>query len=159
MIVDGRPSYRTAVVKLSNRIQIDRIEARPLETAKTRELVASLPGTIAAAFVTPPSGESVIAVSMYAQWVRTHTRVGSSFLFSDGSAHHVVSDLSTFIAKEGGHRVVAAGDMNILRGYREYGKTPVGLRVRLGGTRRLADGASPQRARGMGSRATIAGSR
>ena len=121
MIVDGRPSYRTAIVKLSNRIQIDWIEARPLETAKTRELVASWPGTLAAAFVKPPSGEPVIAVSMYAQWVRTHARAGSSFLFSDGSAHHVVSDLSTFIAEEDGHRVVAAGDLNILRGYAEYG--------------------------------------
>ena len=58
---------------------------------------------------------------MYAQWVRTHTQAGSNFLFSDGSAHQVVSDLSTFIAKEDGHRVLVAGDMNILRSYGEYG--------------------------------------
>ena len=74
MIVDGRPAYRTAIVKLSNRIEVDWIEARPLETAKTRELVASWPGTLAAAVVTPPSGEPVIAVSIYAQWVRTNAR-------------------------------------------------------------------------------------
>ena len=83
--------------------------------------MASWPGTLAAAVVTPPSGEPVIAVSTYAQWVRTHARAGSNFLFSDGPAHHVVSDLSTFIARRDGHRVLAAGDMNILRGYGEYG--------------------------------------
>ena len=121
MMVGGRTAFRTAIVKLSNRIEVDWIEAGSIYTAEYRDLVASGPGTIAAAFVKPPSGEPVIAISMYAQWVRTHTRAGSNFLFSDGSAHHVVSDLSTFIAKEDGHRVVAAGDLNILRGYAEYG--------------------------------------
>ena len=121
MIVGGMTSYRTAIVKLSDRFEIDWIEARSIDTAESRDLVASWPGTIAAAFVTPPSGDPLVAVSMYAQWVRTHTRAGSNFLFSDGSVHHVVSDLSTFIAKEDGHRVLAAGDMNILRGYGEYG--------------------------------------
>ena len=121
MIVDGRPAYRTAIVKMSNRIEVDWIEAQPLDAAKSRELVASWPGTLAAALVTPSSGEPVIAVSMYAPWVRTHARAASNFVFSDGSAHHVVSDLSTFIANRGGHHVLAAGDMNILRGYGEYG--------------------------------------
>ena len=121
MIVGGMTSYRTAIVKLSDRFEIDWIEARSIDTAESRDLVASWPGTIAAAFVTPPSGDPLVAVSMYAQWVRTHTRAGSNFLFSDGSVHHVVSDLSTFIAKEDGHRVLAAGDMNILRDYGEYG--------------------------------------
>lgn len=121
MVVGGKTSYRTAIVKLSDRIAVDWIEAKSLETAKSRDLVVSWPGTLAAAFIGPPSGEPVIAVSMYAQWVRTHTRAGGNFIFSDGSAHHVVSDLSTFIAKEHGHRVLAAGDLNILRGYGEYG--------------------------------------
>ena len=121
VVVDGRPSYRTAIVKLSDRIQVDWIEAKSIETAKTRELVASWPGTLTAACVTVPSGASAIAVSMYAQWVRTHTRAGRNLIFSDGSAHRIVSDLSTLIAKEDGHRVLAAGDMNILRGYGEHG--------------------------------------
>ena len=112
---------QTAIVNLSNRIEIDWIEAKSLETAKTRELVATWPGTLAAALVTPPSGEPLITVSIYAQWVRTHVQARSNFLFSDGSGSHVVSDLSTFIAKADGHRVLAAGDMNILRDYGEYG--------------------------------------
>ncbi|MDE0380492.1 MAG: hypothetical protein OXI20_14745 [Rhodospirillales bacterium] len=121
VIVGGKTSYRTAIVKLSDRISVDWIEAKSLETANTGNLVASWPGTLAAAFVRPPSGEPVIAVSMYAQWVWSHARAGNNVLFSDGSAHHVVSDLSTFIAKEHGHRILAAGDLNILRGYGEHG--------------------------------------
>ena len=120
-IVGSRPAYRTAIVKLSNRIALERIAAKSLSAATSRELVASWPGTLAAALVTPPSGPPLIAVSMYAQWVRTHDRARRNLLASDGSAHHVVSDLSAFIAKKDGHRVLAAGDMNILRGYGEHG--------------------------------------
>ena len=65
--------------------------------------------------------DPVVAVSMYAPWVRTHTSAASNFLFSDGSAHLVISDLSTLVAKKDGHRVLAACDMNILRGYGEHG--------------------------------------
>ena len=36
-------------------------------------------------------------------------------------AYHVVSDLFTFIAKEQGHRILAAGHLNNPRGYGEYG--------------------------------------
>ena len=46
---------------------------------------------------------------------------GEIAFFSDGSAHNVISALSTFIAKEIGHRVLAAGDLNIVRGYGEDG--------------------------------------
>lgn len=117
----GRSKFRTAIVKLSNRIELNWIEARPIDTAEYRTLVATWPGTLSAAFVTPPSGKSLIAISMYAQWVRTHSLAESNFVFADGSAHHVVSDLSAFIAQRDAHRVLAAGDLNILRGYGENG--------------------------------------
>lgn len=120
MIVGARTRYRTAIVKLSNRIELDRIEAKRLEVAESRELVASWPGTLAAAVVTPSSGDPLIAISMYAPWVSTHASADKR-IFADVSAHHVVSDLSTFIAKRAGHRILTAGDMNILRGYGECG--------------------------------------
>ena len=78
MIVGGKPKYRTAIVKLSNRITVDWIQAKSLDESEYRDLVVSWPGTLAAALVTPPSGSSLIVVSMYAQWVRTHTRAGSN---------------------------------------------------------------------------------
>ena len=117
----SKRAYSTAIVKLSDRVAIEWIEGKSLDEAEHRELVSSWPGTITAAMVTPPSGVPRIAVSMYAQWVRTHGRAGGNVIASDGSAHRVVSDLSTFIAKKDGHRVLAAGDMNILRGYGEHG--------------------------------------
>ena len=127
MIVGTRPRYRTAIVKLSNRIELDRIEAKPLEVAESRELVASWPGTLTAAVITPPSGKPLIAISMYAPWVSTHASTAKR-IFADGSAHHVVSDLSTFIANREGHRILAAGDLNILRGYGEYGEDYLAMR-------------------------------
>ena len=121
-IVEGRPRYRTAIAKLSDHINVEWIEAKPLAAAKSRDLVVSWPGTLAAALVTPPSGDPMIAVSMYAQWVRTSIRASANYIVSDGSAHRVVSDVSTLVAKETGHRILAAGDMNILRGHGEYGE-------------------------------------
>ena len=121
MIVEGRPKYRTAIVKLSNRIKVKWIEAKPLATAKYRDLVVSWPGTLAAALVTPPSGEPMIAVSMYAQWVSTSVLASAKHIVSDGSAHRVVSDVSTLITNANRHRILAAGDMNILRGHGERG--------------------------------------
>ena len=122
MIVGGRTTFRTAIVKLSNRISVEWIEPKSIDTAVSGDLVVSTPGTLAAASVTPTSGSPLIFVSMYAQWVKTHSLAGyKPFIFPDGSAHRLVSDLSAFIADEDGHRVVAAGDLNILRGYGEYG--------------------------------------
>lgn len=122
MIVGGRARFRTAIVKLSDRIEIEWIETKSIDTAESGDLVVSSPGTLAAASVTSPSGSPLVFVSMYAQWVSTHVRAGyRPFIFSDGSAHRLVSDLSAFIADASGHRVVAAGDLNILRGYGEFG--------------------------------------
>ena len=58
---------------------------------------------------------------MYAQWLRTHSLAANNFIFADSSVHHVISDLSIFVTKADGHRVLAAGDLNILRGYGEHG--------------------------------------
>ncbi|MDE0208470.1 MAG: hypothetical protein OXJ64_01145 [Boseongicola sp.] len=122
MILGGGAKFRTAIVKLSNRVSVEWIEPKSIDTAESGDLVVSTLGTLAAASVTPLSGSPLIFVSMYAQWVKTHPWAGyKPFIFSDGSAHRLVSDLSAFIAKEDGHRVVAAGDLNILRGYGEYG--------------------------------------
>ena len=122
MMVGGKPKWRTAIVKLSDRIGVEWITAKPLAEAKDRDdLVVSRPGTLAAAVVTPPSGDPVLVVSMYAQWARTHSLASVNCIFADGSAHHLVSDVSALVANRTGHRILAAGDMNILRAYGEHG--------------------------------------
>ena len=129
-IVGARTSYRTAIVKLSDRIEVDWIETRSIDTAQSKTLVATHPGTLAAARVTPTSGDPVVAVSMYAPWVHTHKLATKNYIFADGSAHHVISDMSTLIANKDGHRVLAAGDLNILRGYGEHRRAYWGARYK-----------------------------
>ena len=42
---------------------------------------------------------------------------------SDASAHRVVSDLSALVGRESGHRILAAGALNILHGHGERGSS------------------------------------
>ena len=79
-----------------------------------------------AARITPrdASTEPFIAISMYGRWIGSHPSVKTSWSFgyADASVHRIISDLSTFIGHENSqtHRILAAGDLNILHGYR-YG--------------------------------------
>src|SRR4051795_6389271 len=55
---------------------------------------------------------------MYAAWETART---GGTIYADASAHRLLSDLSALISTRRNHRIVAAGDLNILRGYGEYG--------------------------------------
>lgn len=50
-------NWCTAVIQLSGRSRVERIEAKPLAEAVGGELGVSRPGTLAAAIITPPTGE------------------------------------------------------------------------------------------------------
>lgn len=116
----NRP-WRAAVVRLSNRVAVQWLEPKPLEDAHPGELAVSRPGTLAAAILTPCVGEPFIVASMYAPWEKPHSTTGSGWIYADGSVHRVISDLSALIGQQVGHRILAAGDLNILHGYGEYG--------------------------------------
>ena len=58
---------------------------------------------------------------MYSLWERPHESAASREIYADASAHRVVSDLSQFVATETGHRIIAAGDLNVLHGHGEHG--------------------------------------
>ena len=103
----NRP-WRAAVVKLSDGVRVEWMKAK-----RPRALAASL--------VTPAGGDPLIVASMYAEWERPHAATGSRRIFADASAHRIISDLSAFIGAEHGHRLIAAGDLNILHGYGEHG--------------------------------------
>jgi len=119
--VDARRPWRTAIAKLTDRVQVDWVEAKSAVEASSGELAVSRPGTLAAAYVTSPDGERFLLVSMYALWMSPHSSTESRWIVSDASAHRLVSDLSAFIGNQRGHRIIAAGDLNALYGYGERG--------------------------------------
>ncbi len=118
---DADRPWRAAVARLSNRVKVEWIEAKSIEHARYGEFAVSRAGTLAAARVTPAHGEPLVVVSTYAPWTRPHGSTDSGWIVSDASAHRAVSDLSAFIGSERGHRIVAAGDLNILHGHGEHG--------------------------------------
>lgn len=116
----NRP-WRTAVVRLSDRVGVQRLEPRPVADASPGELAVSRLGTLAAAIITSSTCEPFVVASMYAPWEKLHGSTGSSWIYADGSAHRLISDLSALIGQQVGHRIIAAGDLNILHGYGEGG--------------------------------------
>ena len=108
-------------MRLSTRVGVQWLEPKPLENALPGELAVSRTGTLAAAIVTPPSGEPLLVVSMYAPWEEPHDTTGSGWIYADASVHRLISDLSALIGQQEGHRILAAGDLNILHGYGEGG--------------------------------------
>ena len=119
----GWPGWprRTAVARLSDRVDMEWIAARPLEEALAGDLAVSRPGTVTAARVRAPDVDPFVAVSMYSFWESPHSSTNSGWIVSDASAHRVVSDLSAFIGTQHGHRILASGDLNILHGHGEAG--------------------------------------
>lgn len=114
-------TWRTAIVRLSDRVIVDWIEAKSIDEAGSGELAVSRLGTLAAARVTMNGIDPFVCISMYSPWTRPLAMAGGRWIISDTSAHRVVSDLSAFIGRQRGHRIIAAGDLNILYGYGDDG--------------------------------------
>jgi endonuclease/exonuclease/phosphatase family metal-dependent hydrolase len=113
--------WRTAVVKLSSRAEVQWIEAKPLADAHGGELGVSRPGTLAAAVVTPHMDEPFTAISVYGCWETPHAMSNGKFIYADASVHRLISDLSVFVGKQTKKSILVAGDLNILYGYGERG--------------------------------------
>ena len=108
------------VVKLSDRVEVEWFkQVGPISAAAPDEIAVSGIGTIAAARVTPKDGAApFIAASMYGKWTSPHESVRSTWIYADASVHRILSDLSAFIghADPGKHRILAAGDLNMIYG-------------------------------------------
>ena len=113
--------WRAAVVRLTDRVQVNWLTPISLEQAVDGDFAVSRRGTLAAAEVAEPGGVRCTVVSMYALWEKPHRSTGSGWIYADASAHRLVSDLSVLIGQQRSHRIVAAGDLNILYGYGEHG--------------------------------------
>ncbi len=111
------------IVKISDRVEVEWFkQVGTVEQTRCDEIAVSGIGTIAAARVTPrSSGEPFIAVSMYGRWMTPHPTARGSDDYADTSAHRIISDLSVFIGHQdtASHRILAAGDLNVLYGYGE----------------------------------------
>jgi endonuclease/exonuclease/phosphatase family metal-dependent hydrolase len=120
---DARP-WRTAVVRLTDRVRVAWFQPLPLKKADPENpevMAVSRLGTLAAARVTAEDGTELVVASMYGLWENPHCSTRSNWIYADASVHRVISDLAAFIGRQSGHRVLAAGDLNILHGYGDLG--------------------------------------
>ena len=114
------------VVKLSDRIAVEHYrQVPPISDLGKNDIGVSGIGTIAAAKVIPVDSEDdpFVAISMYGRWLKPNPATKSSWIYADASAHRIISDLTAFIGREdpATHRIIAAGDLNVLYGYGEGG--------------------------------------
>jgi hypothetical protein len=154
----GRPrAWRAAVVKLKNTVSARWIESAALAEAHPGVLAVSRSGTLAAAEVTCERlGETFTVVSMYGLWERVHALTGSGWIYADASVHRLISDLSGLIGQRNDHKIIAAGDLNILHGYGEHGDSYWASRYATvsRGSTRLGLSSSPHKPR-EGGRPTL----
>lgn len=125
----GRTRWRTAIALASDRVSVEWLAAKPIGRTASNEIAVSSPGTLTAARVTPRSGEPFIAVSLYAE-LENPLQGEGSWMYSDASTHRLISDLAAFVGRQRGHRIVAAGDLNLMRGYSADGSAYWAARYR-----------------------------
>ena len=110
------------VVKLSGRVEIEWFkQVGPNCWSEPDEVAVSGIGTLTVARVSALDGsiDPFIAVSMYARWANPHSSTDKTgWIYSDASAHRIISDLSQFIGSTNPstHRILAAGDLNLIYG-------------------------------------------
>ena len=106
--------WRSAVARLSDRVDIEWIESKPIAQAGYYDFAVSRPGSLAAAIVTPKGGSPLTVASMYAVWENYTRHSGrSSATLAAGSLHRMISDLTRLVGRR--TRMIAGGDLNIYR--------------------------------------------
>jgi len=117
--VQGNPrEFGAAVVGLTDRVKGNPIASCGLGDPAKGKMAISLPGTLAGAEVELSSGEKLIIFSIYSRWEKA---LNKSTIYADASAHRIISDISAWISTKAGHKIIVAGDWNILYGYGEWG--------------------------------------
>ena len=131
-VVSGRPfrlagwkkrAFSTAVVDCSQRYDVRATPAwNSIERASADELGVSRPGSLALATVTGPDlAAPLVVVSVYAAWEEPVPKNEASWIYAVASAHRLISDLCALLQRQKDHRILVAGDWNILHGYGEDG--------------------------------------
>ena len=115
-------SWRTAVVLLSDRVRLKPWSLAPLTSASSHEIAVSVPGTLAVADLEIiETQETITLASLYGLWETPAAQTSSNWIYADASVHRLISDLSALIGRQRDHKLIAAGDLNVLHGYGEYG--------------------------------------
>ena len=120
-----RVPRRTAVVAVSEAAAVVTRPETSLEEREPGAVVVSRRGTIAVADVVV-GAETITLVSMYAAWDVPVT--GDRPIYADAAAHRLLSDLSGMVTSQRRHRIIAAGDLNVLNRYGEGGDAYWGAR-------------------------------
>ena len=115
----SRP-WATAVA-IHDCMQAHPLPSAALDVAHADQLGVSRAGSLAAAVLCLPNEDAITVVSIYASWEHPISALASNWIYADASAHRIVSDLSALIGRQRGHRLLIAGDWNILRGYGDHG--------------------------------------
>jgi exonuclease III len=119
---EARLTGSAAVAGLSNRVEFTPIPTQPLGGESRDAIMVSRPGTFAPAIVRIlETDEEVVVVSIYATWANPSNYTESNWIYADASAHRLISDLSALIGHQNNHKIIVAGDLNILHGYGEHG--------------------------------------
>ena len=109
--------FRTAIVRLSDRVKLEPRRTVGLGFHQgPDEWGISAQGSITVVDVVVGDRVVFTAVSVYAPWEMGPSRRG----YADAAAHRILSDLS-MLMDSSRHRLIVAGDWNILRGYGEHG--------------------------------------
>lgn len=124
--IRGKNSHFSAILKRGEVPAEATPEVVPLEGSRWDQLGVSVRGTLAAATLRPAETEPIVVISAYCPWDGPGLKWqrNSGLMISEANAHRVVSDISMLaqvIDRPTSHRILVAGDWNILRGYGEDG--------------------------------------
>jgi len=109
--------WRTAVARLSDRVELDPVPTMAMEAVTgAADWAISRHGTVTATDVKVGGRTIFTAASVYAAWEQSP----QGLIYADGSAHRILSDLSALMSAPN-HKLLIAGDWNILLGYGEHG--------------------------------------
>lgn len=114
----GSRPFCAAVARLSDRVGMEPVPSGPLPDVNDQRLSVSRPGSLAAADIKLDGEDPITIVSLYGAW--QNPREGE-WIIADASVHRLISDLSYLVSSQRDHRIIAAGDLNILYGYGDNG--------------------------------------
>lgn len=113
--------FCAAIARLSDRVTLQPIATKALAEAGLNDLAVSLPGTLAAGETVDSNGDRITVVSIYGAWTSPIPWKKDNWIYADASTHRLISDLSALVAVQRGHKILVAGDLNILYGHGEGG--------------------------------------